>query len=163
MNKVIISGNITRDIELTQLPAGTCVTTISVAVNAGYDKVAQKAKTAFIECVAFNEKAQFLQQYFSKGKPILIEGSITQDEWDDKDTGKKRMKTKVIAQRVEFFGGEKTQQGGQLQQPIQMTPPQPVQQPIQTPAPNNGYQQPQNYNQPQGYSQQDQPPQYQQG
>ena len=118
MNRIIISGNVTRDIEVKQLPAGSCVATISLAVKFGYDKEAQRNKTAFIECVAWNEKAQFAQQYFKKGSPMLVEGKITQDEWDDQETGKKRQKTKVEVFNIEFFGGEKPQpQGGQ--QPVQ--------------------------------------------
>jgi len=111
MNKVILSGNITRDIELRYTPNGKAVCDIGIANNDTKDK------TAFIECVAWDKNAEFISKYFGKGKAILIEGSLIQDEWEDKDSGKKRTKTRVNIFRAEFQGKKEDGQAPQAQQP----------------------------------------------
>jgi single-strand DNA-binding protein len=120
-NKVILMGNLTRDPELKHLPRGTAVCELSLAVNKTWkdDNGQKQERTSFFGGVAFGSTAENLAKYFSKGKPILIEGELTQETWEDKETGKKREKTKVRVERFEFVGGPKGQadQGGQSSAP----------------------------------------------
>lgn len=101
-NKVIIAGNMTKDPELRQTQTGKSVCSVSVAINSGYG---ESAKTAFIECVAFDKTAENIGKYFAKGKPILIEGALNQDTWTDRESGKPRSKLNVIVSRFGFVGG----------------------------------------------------------
>ncbi|MCP4651994.1 MAG: single-stranded DNA-binding protein [Candidatus Omnitrophica bacterium] len=102
MNKVIITGNLTRDPELRYTPQGTAIATFTVANNEGSK---EKKKVCFVEVTAWDKQAEFINQWFSKGKPILVEGRLQQDVWQDKDSGKNRSKIKITGQRFEFFGG----------------------------------------------------------
>ncbi len=118
-NKVILMGNLTRDPELKHLPRGTAVCELSLAVNKTWkdDSGQRQERTSFFGCSAFGSTAENLAKYFSKGKPILIEGELTQETWEDKETGKKREKTKVRVERFEFVGGNDNRQGGQSSAP----------------------------------------------
>lgn len=123
-NKVILMGNLTRDPELKTLPRGTAVCELSLAVNKVWkdDQGQKHERASFFGCVAFGTTAENLAKYFSKGKPILIEGELAQETWDDKETGKKREKTKVRIDRFEFVGGNdrtgnENRQGGQASAP----------------------------------------------
>ncbi len=109
MNHVAIKGNITRDIELRYLPTGTAVAEFSVAVNEVWynDKKEKQERVHFIGCVAWGSLAENISKCFGKGKPILIEGSLSQDTWEDKETKAKREKTKVKVSGFDFCGGDK--------------------------------------------------------
>lgn len=109
MNYASIKGNITREIELKYTPKGTAVTEFSVAVNeVWYDQAKTKhEQTHFIGCVAWGNSAENIGKYFSKGMPILVWGSLSQESWDDKETGKKREKTKIKVDGFDFCGGDK--------------------------------------------------------
>lgn len=102
-NKVIIAGNLTRDPELRQTQNGTSVTNITVAVNETIINDNEKSeRTSFIACVGFGRIAENIQKYFTKGKPIFIEGRLSQDSYEDIN-GAKQTKTKVIIQKFEFI------------------------------------------------------------
>ncbi len=103
MNKVIITGNLTRDPELRYTPQGLAVCTFTIANNEGPK---EKKKVCFVEVVAWDKQAEFINQWFTKGKPILVEGQLHQDKWEDKETGKQRSKIKINGQRFEFIGGK---------------------------------------------------------
>lgn len=106
INTVILGGNITRDIELEYTPSGTPVLTFGIAVNKHYTTSSgeKKERVLFADCRAWNNQAEVIAQYFSKGKPILVEGEMAQESWDDKETGKKRTKTLVLVNRFHFAG-----------------------------------------------------------
>lgn len=107
MNLVILKGNVTRDIELTYTKGGTAVCEIGLALNKTWTDSStgeKKEKVSFHDCRAWGKTAEFIEKWFSKGKPILIQGELAQDEWEDKETGKKRRKTVVLIDRVEFAG-----------------------------------------------------------
>ena len=108
-NKVILMGNLTRDPELRQTQSGTSVCRFSIAVNRSYN--AQdgnlREETCFVEVDSFGRTAENIGKYFSKGKPILLEGRLRQDTWDDKDTGKSRSKLVVVLDRFAFVGGSR--------------------------------------------------------
>ncbi len=107
-NKVILMGNLTRDPEMRFLPSNMPVAQIGLAVNERWknkqtDQWEERAN--FIDCEAFGRTAEVISQYFQKGKPILIEGKLRLDQWDDKQSGQKRSKLKVVIDSFEFVGG----------------------------------------------------------
>ena len=106
-NKVIIMGNITRDPELMQTKNGTSICHFSVAVNRSYNSQdgSTRDETCFVEVDSFGRTAENIAKFFNKGKPILIEGRLRQDSWEDKQTGQKRSKLLVVLERFEFVGG----------------------------------------------------------
>lgn len=106
-NKVILIGNITREIELTYIPSGMAIVNNSLAINNTrvVDGV-KKEDTTFVEFVTFGKQAETLSQYQQKGSNILIEGHLKLDTWDDKETGKKRSRLNVVADRIQFLGGK---------------------------------------------------------
>lgn len=112
-NKVILMGNFTRDPELRQTQSGLSVCKFSIATNRSYtgQDGAVKDETCFVEIDCFGRTAENIAKYFSKGKPILVEGRLKQDTWDDKETGKKRSKLAVVMERFEFIGGGKSEGG----------------------------------------------------
>ena len=106
LNKVILIGNLTRDPELRYLPNNTAVVSFSLAVNESYkDKDGNRVERAdFIDCEAFAKTAENISKFFTKGRPIFVEGRLRLDQWDDKATGQKRSKLKVIAENFQFVG-----------------------------------------------------------
>lgn len=106
-NKVLLMGNLTRDIELRQLPSGASIAAIGLAVNEKYkDKNDQWVeRTNFIDCEVFGRRAEVMAQYLSKGSPVFIEGRLRLDTWQDKNDGSNRSKLKVVIENFEFVGG----------------------------------------------------------
>ena len=100
-NKVILMGNITRDLELRYIANGTAVVTVGLAVN---EKSKGKDKTMFIDCTLWGKQAETLCQYSGKGNCILVEGSLELDTWDDKE-GNRRKIHKIRVERFQFVGG----------------------------------------------------------
>jgi single-strand DNA-binding protein len=98
-NTVVLMGRLTRDVEAKFLPDGKAITSFSIAVD-GYSK---DAPSNFIDCSAFGKAAELIAQYFTKGKPILINGSLKQDTWEDKATGAKRSKLTVAVDSFSFI------------------------------------------------------------
>ena len=106
-NKVIIAGRVTRDIELRQTTSGTAVTDISLAVNKTFTKDGEKKEeTVFVECTLWGRTAEVAHQYCGKGQPLHIEGRLAQDVWEDKETGAKRSKLKVVGENIQLLGGK---------------------------------------------------------
>ena len=105
LNKVIIMGRITRDLEIRQSQNGTSVLKFSVAVDRDMGKDKEKSAD-FINCVAFGKRAEFINQYFGKGRMIAIEGNIRTGTYEDKD-GNKRYTTDVWVDDVSFTGESK--------------------------------------------------------
>ncbi|MDR3228669.1 MAG: single-stranded DNA-binding protein [Puniceicoccales bacterium] len=112
-NKVILAGNLTRDPELRTFPSGTVVTKISLAVSRRFtDKNGeQRDETTFVDVDAFGKQAETISKYFAKGRPILVEGRLKLDQWDDKNTGEKRNKLGVILETFSFLDS-KASSGG---------------------------------------------------
>ncbi|MDR3125768.1 MAG: single-stranded DNA-binding protein [Candidatus Nomurabacteria bacterium] len=107
-NRVVLLGNLTRDPE-TRMAGSGSVTSFSVAVNDTWvDKNGQKQERVnFIECEAWGARGETIAKYFTKGRQILVEGSLRQDTWDDKDTGKKRSAIKVNVDAFSFVNDGK--------------------------------------------------------
>lgn len=103
MNKVIILGAITRDIELKHTQQGKAIANFGIAHNETYIQNGErKQKTMFIDCVAFDRGAEIIQQYFKKGSRILIEGKLILETWQGKD-GQERRAHKLAVERVDFI------------------------------------------------------------
>jgi single-strand DNA-binding protein len=109
LNKVMLAGNLTRDVELKYTPSGREVAELALAVNERWknaDGQVQEA-TTFVECRAWGKLAEVLAKHFHKGKPIFIEGRMRQEEWTDKETQKKRRKTLVVIDTFQFLNDGK--------------------------------------------------------
>lgn len=111
MNHVAIIGNITRDIELKHTPSGAAVAEFSVAINEVWynDKKEKQERTHFISCAAWGKLGENIAKYFAKGAKIALEGALSQETWEDKETGKKREKIKVKVTGFDFCGDAKKQ------------------------------------------------------
>jgi single-strand DNA-binding protein len=111
MNRIIIKGRLTANPELRKTPNGLDVTSFTVAVN----RYGSKEMAAdFINCTAWRNTAVFIDNYFTKGKEILLEGSLQTRQYQDKDTGKNRTAYEVVVERAEFCGNK---EGGQSTEP----------------------------------------------
>ncbi len=102
LNKVLVAGNISTDLELKVTQSGKKTVTFNVAVNS-YSKGNNTAD--FFTVVAWDEKAEFICRYFKKGSPIFVEGALKNENWTDKQ-GNKRIATKIIASDVRFVVGK---------------------------------------------------------
>jgi single-strand DNA-binding protein len=113
-NKVILAGNLTRDPELRYTPKGTAVAEIGVAVNRTWrdESGAQKEEVTFVDVAAYGRQAEVIGQYLKKGRPILIEGRLKLDTWDDKQTGQKRSKMRVVLESFQFLDSGNRGDGG---------------------------------------------------
>jgi single-strand DNA-binding protein len=105
-NKVILVGNLTRDPELRYTPKGMAIAKIGLAVNRVWRNEAGETKeeVTFVDVDVFGRTAENVGQYMRKGRPILIEGRLRLDQWDDRQTGQKRSKLGVVAETVQFLG-----------------------------------------------------------
>jgi single-strand DNA-binding protein len=106
-NKVILVGNLTRDPELRYTPKGTAVAKIGLAVNRNWrtETGEQKEEVTFVDVDAFGKQAETIAQYMRKGSPLLVEGRLRLDQWDDKQTGQKRSRLGVVLEGFQFLGG----------------------------------------------------------
>src|SRR2546423_5063065 len=113
-NKVILMGNLTRDPQLKYLPSQTAVAEFGVAMNRKWrDAQGQdREEVCFVDCSAFGKTGEFVNQYFQKGKPILLEGRLKLDQWEDKQGGGKRSRLTVVVETVSFVGGGPGEGGG---------------------------------------------------
>ncbi len=98
INKVILMGRLTRDPELRHTGSGTPVCSFTVAIDNGYG---DNRSTDFINCVAWNKSAEFVEKYFTKGRMIIVVGRIQTRTWEGQD-GKKNYVTEVVASEVSF-------------------------------------------------------------
>src|SRR2546423_13045272 len=113
-NKVILLGNLTRDPQLKYLPSQTPVAEFGLAVNRKFRTQAgeDREEVTFVDCAAFAKTAELINQYFTKGKPIFIEGRLKYDSWEDKQGGGKRSKLSVHVDNFQFIGGRDGGGGG---------------------------------------------------
>lgn len=111
MNTVILSGNLTADPEIRYTKSGTAVCQFTIAHNKRWKTEAgeQKEKVSFIGCVIWGRRAEVFAEHHRKGSKALVRGELTQESWDDKETGKKQSKTKVNVEEFEFIGGRAEQ------------------------------------------------------
>jgi single-strand DNA-binding protein len=101
-NKAILIGNLTRDPEIRYTNSGTAICDLGIAVN---EKKKDKQDTLFVDVTVWDKQAENCCEYLSKGRPVMIEGRLKMDTWEDRETGKKRSRLGVVAQSVQFLGG----------------------------------------------------------
>lgn len=149
VNKVILIGNLTRDPEVRYTPKGTAVSDIALACNRVRtgDDGNRIEEVTYVDVTLWGRQAELSGQYLSKGRPVYIEGRLQLDTWDDKNTGQKRSRLRVVGEVMQFLGGGQgggnqgqggNQSGGNYQQnrPQQQAPQQ--QAPEQGGAPADG-------------------------
>ena len=114
LNKVMIIGNLTRDPELRYTPKGTAVTELGIAVNRRYtaENGEKREETTFVDVTLWGRTAELAGEYLRKGRAVYIEGRLQLDSWDDKQTGQKRSKLRVVGEEMQFLGGGREQGGG---------------------------------------------------
>ncbi len=115
LNKVMLMGNLTRDPEIKYTPKGTAIANFGIAVNRTYTPEGgeKREEVTFIDLEAFGRTAEVIGEYFKKGRPIFIEGRLKLDQWDDKTTGKKMSKLRVVVDSFEFLGSREGGGGGE--------------------------------------------------
>ena len=121
-NRVILIGNLTRDPELRFLPKGTAVARITLAVNRTFtsgEGGEKKEEVSFVDVDVWGKQAEVINQYVKKGHPLLVEGRLKQDTWEDKTSGQKQSKLKVVLETFTFLptGQPKTEMGGTTSKP----------------------------------------------
>lgn len=105
LNKVFLIGNLTRDPELRTTPKGTAIATFGLAVNRTYrdESGASRDETTFVDIEAWGKQAELVSKYLTKGSPCMIEGRLRLDSWEDKTSGQKRSRLKVVLDNVQFL------------------------------------------------------------
>ena len=113
-NKVILVGNLTRDPQLKFLPSQMAIVEFGIAVNHKYRTKSgeDREEVMFIDCSAFGRGAEVINQYCQKGKPILVEGRLKYDTWEDKQGGGKRSKHVVVIDNFQLLGSPGGRDGG---------------------------------------------------
>lgn len=106
LNKVMLIGNLTRDPEVRYTPKGTAVVEIGLAVNRIWndDQGQRREETTFVDVTFWSKQAETIGQYMSKGKSLFVEGRLQLDSWDDRETGQKRSKLRVVGENFQFLG-----------------------------------------------------------
>lgn len=127
LNKVFLMGNVTRDPELRYIQSGTAVLTLGLAVNRRVKSAdgQWKDEAAFIDVTVWGKQAENCAEYLAKGRPVLVEGHLRMDQWQDKKTGEKRSRLTVTAENVQFLGAP----SGRGQTPDAAKPPRSAEEP----------------------------------
>jgi single-strand DNA-binding protein len=110
VNKVFLIGNLTRDPELRYIPSGTAVANFGLAMNRIYTTQdgEKREEACFVDIVVWSKTAENCANYLSKGSLIFVEGRLQYDSWETED-GQKRNRLRVVADRVQFLGGRRTE------------------------------------------------------
>jgi len=112
-NKVILAGNLTRDPELRYTPKGTAVVKMGMAINRTWKSESgeNKEEVTFVDVDVWGRQAEVIAQYMRKGRPLLVEGRLKLDTWEDKNTHQKQSKLKVVLESFSFIDS-KVPEGG---------------------------------------------------
>jgi len=105
----MLIGNLTREPEVRYTPKGSAVSDLGIAVNRTYvtDSGEKMQETTYVDVVVWSRLAEIAGQYLHKGSPVFIEGRLQMDTWEDKATGQKRSKIRVVADNLQFLGGRR--------------------------------------------------------
>ena len=131
-NKVILLGNLTRDPEVRYTPKGSAVCDLGIAINRQYtlDSGEKREEVTYVDVVLWSRLAEIAGEYLKKGRPIFIEGRLQLDTWDDKQSGQKRSKLRVIGETMQLLGGRppgagaaEGAEGGRESRPSKPAPP----------------------------------------
>ena len=114
VNKVMLLGNLTRDPEIRYTPKGTAVTDLGMAINRirTGDNGERIEEVTYVDVTLWGRTAELAGQYLSKGRSVFIEGRLQLDQWDDKATGQKRSRLRVVGENMQFIGGQGQGGGG---------------------------------------------------
>ncbi len=115
LNKVFLMGNLTADPEIRYTPKGTAVCDIRLAINRYFssDSSDRQEETTFVDVTLWSRQAEIAGTYLKKGRGVFIEGRLQLDSWEDKQSGQKRTKRRVIGENLQLFPrGEGGPQGG---------------------------------------------------
>ncbi|MDR3633905.1 MAG: single-stranded DNA-binding protein [Isosphaeraceae bacterium] len=114
LNRVFLIGNLTRDPELRYTPGGSAVTDLPLAINRNFTTKdgERREEVTYIDVTVWERQAENCCQYLKKGRPVHVEGSLRMESWEDKTTGEKRSKLKVLAERVQFLDSRRDDGGG---------------------------------------------------
>ena len=106
-NKVYLMGNLTRDPEMRVTPKGTAICQFGLAISRSWkDESGQtREETAFVDIEAWGKQGEIISKYCAKGRPLFVEGRLKFDQWEDKTSGQKRSKLKVVLENFQFIGG----------------------------------------------------------
>src|SRR5271167_1231300 len=112
LNRVLLIGNLTRDPEIRYTPKGTAVAEIGLAVNRIYsgEDGEKKEETTFVDVTLWARQAEVAGQYLKKGRPVFI-GRLQLDTWDDKQTGQKRSRLRVVSENLQLLGNRQESEG----------------------------------------------------
>ena len=114
-NSVHLVGHVTRDPEVTFTPSGKTVANFSLAMNYSYTTEGgdKREEVTFVDCQAWQKTAELLGQYVKKGDPLLVDGRLKQESWEDKNTGAKRSKLLVVVNGIQFLKSKGDDSGHQ--------------------------------------------------
>jgi single-strand DNA-binding protein len=114
LNKVMLIGNCTRDPEVKYTPKGTAVAEVGLAVNRSYttDQGEKREETTFVDVELWGRQAEVAGEYLKKGRSVFIEGRLKLDTWDDKQSGQKRSKMRVVGEMMQLLGSRDGGGGG---------------------------------------------------
>ena len=113
LNRVILAGNLTRDPQLSHTPSNTAVCKFGLAINRKWtdrNTNQQREDTTFVDCTAFARQGETINQYLTKGSPILLEGRLQYSTWTGQD-GQKKSKLEVVVESFQFLGGPRGERG----------------------------------------------------
>jgi single-strand DNA-binding protein len=114
-NKVILAGNLTRDPELRYTPGGMAIAKFGLALNRKWkdsQSGEMKEEVTFVDIDAFGKQAETIGQYLKKGRPILVEGRLRLDQWEDKQTQQKKSRLGVVLESFSFLDSGGSREGG---------------------------------------------------
>lgn len=114
VNKVMLLGNVTRDPEVRYTPKGTAVTDLGLAVNRirNNEQGERIEEVTYVDVTLWGRQAELAGQYLAKGRSVFIEGRLQLDQWEDKESGQKRSRLRVVCENMQFVGGGGTSGGG---------------------------------------------------
>ncbi|MBE7499319.1 MAG: single-stranded DNA-binding protein [Verrucomicrobiales bacterium] len=123
-NKVILAGNLTRDPELRYTPKGTAIAKLGLALNRTFTTEGgeKREEVTFVDVDAFGRQAEVISQYLRKGRPILIEGRLRLDQWEDKNTHQKQSKLRVVLESFSFLDSKAAETGAPGASPVGSRP-----------------------------------------
>jgi single-strand DNA-binding protein len=113
-NRVILAGNLTRDPELRYTPKGSAIADLGMAINRTWKSETgeMKEEVTFVDVVAYGRTAEVISQYLKKGRPLLVEGRLRLETWEDKQTNQKKSKLRVVCESFQFLDSGRSAEGG---------------------------------------------------
>lgn len=124
-NKVLLLGNLTRDVELRTTQAGLAIAKLGMAINRRYTQNGEtKETTCFVDLTAFGRQAEILNQYVRKGSPLFVEGRLEYSTWESQE-GQKRSKLEVVIENFQLLSSGGTRGGARGEESGESAPPPP--------------------------------------